>query len=76
MSCSWQNRQDNVTTKMSSLYFFQARSQAEAREPGLQHYMGVDERNPDFVACKQQKRRPACASAKSDQRLCYSPSEK
>ena len=27
-------------------------SQAEARKPGLQHYMGLDMRNPDFVTCK------------------------
>ena len=25
-----------------------ARSQAEARKPGLQHHMGIDTRNPDF----------------------------
>ena len=54
----------------------QARSQAEARKPGLQHYMGLDARYPDFVACEQQRRRPACASAQSDERLCYSLSEK
>ena len=33
-------------------------------------------RNHEFVACEQQRRRPACASAQSDQRLCYSLSEK
>ena len=26
----------------------QARSQAEARKPGLQHHMGIDTRNPDI----------------------------
>ena len=26
----------------------QARSQAEARKPGLQHHMGIDTRNADF----------------------------
>ena len=31
-------------------------------------------RRPDFVACEQQKHRPACASAQSDQRRCHSPS--
>ena len=30
----------------------------------------------DFVACKKQRHRPACATAQSDQRLCYSLSEK
>ena len=25
---------------------------AEAREPGLQHYMGLGARNPDFVTCE------------------------
>ena len=34
--------------------------------------MGYDGRNPYFVACEQQRRRPACASAQSDQRLCHS----
>ena len=36
----------------SDVYMFQARSQAEARTPGLQHHMGIDARLPDFVACK------------------------
>ena len=27
---------------------------------------------PDFGACEQQRRRPACASAQSNQDLCYS----
>ena len=30
------------------------------------------EKKPYFVACEQQRRRPACTSAQSDQRLCYS----
>ena len=34
--------------------------------------MGLDARNPDFVTYEQQKRRPACAPAQFDQRLCYS----
>ena len=54
-----------------SLVTIQARSQAEARKRGLQHHRGLDTRHRDFVACKQQRRRPACASAQSDQRLCY-----
>ena len=29
-------------------------------------YLGLDVRNPDFDACEQQKRRPACASAQFD----------
>ena len=29
-------------------YITQARSQAEASKPGLQHHMGIDTRNPDF----------------------------
>ena len=33
-------------------------------------------RNPDFVASEQQMRRPACASAQSDLRICYSLSGK
>ena len=33
--------------------------------------MGLDDvKNPDFVACNQQRCRPACVSAKSNQRLC------
>ena len=31
---------------------------------------------PDFAACEQQRHRPACASAQSDQHLCYSLSGK
>ena len=50
----------------------QARSQAEASKPGLQHHMGIDARNPDFVTCEQQRRRPGCAFAQSDQRYCNS----
>ena len=38
--------------------------------------MGLDERKPDFDACEQQRCRSDCASAQSDQRLCYSPSWK
>ena len=43
----------------------QARSQGEARKPGLQQYMGLDARNHDFVTCEQQWCRPACAYAQS-----------
>ena len=39
-------------------------------------YMGLVVRKSDFVACKQQRSRPACADAQSDQRLCYSLSVK
>ena len=39
-------------------------------EAGLQHHMGFDARNSDVVACEQQRRRPACASAQSGQHLC------
>ena len=34
--------------------------------------MGLDAKKPVFRVCEQQRRRPACASAQSDQRLCYS----
>ena len=34
------------------------------------------EKKTDFVAREQQRRRPACASVQSDQRLCYSLPEK
>ena len=47
-------------------------SQAEARKPGLQHHMGLNAINPDFDACEQQRRRPACVFAQPDQHLCYS----
>ena len=50
-------------------------SQAEARKPGIQHHIGLDTNSPDFVACKQQRGRPACASTQTGQRLCYSLSE-
>ena len=35
-------------------------------------HMGLCERKPVFGVCKQQRRRPACADAHSDQCLCYS----
>ena len=35
-------------------------------------YLGLVARNPVFGVCEQHRRRPACASAQSDQRLCYS----
>ena len=38
----------------------------------LTKYVGIDARKPDFVAREQQMGRSACASAQSDQRLCYS----
>ena len=39
----------HVFTKKPCLHsYMQARSQAEARMPGLQHHMGIDMRNPDF----------------------------
>ena len=31
-----------------------------------------DARKPVFGVCEEQKRRPACASAQTDQRLCHS----
>ena len=64
------------TSLMTSLQinsgFFQARRQAEA----ISIIIGLDARDPDFDACEQQRRRPACASAQSDQHLFYSLSEK
>ena len=36
-------------------------------------YVGPDVRKPSSRVCEQHRRRPACASAQSDQRLCYSP---
>ena len=35
-------------------------------------HLGLEARKPNFAACEQQRRRPACASAQSDQRLSYS----
>ena len=34
-------------------------------------YICLDEGNLDFGVCKQQRRRPACIYAQSDQRLFY-----
>ena len=34
-------------------------------------YMGLDERKPDFGVLEQQRSRPTCTSAQSDQHLCY-----
>ena len=36
------------------------------------HYMGRNTRKPVFGVCEQHRHRPACASAQSDQHLCYS----
>ena len=33
--------------------------------------MGPDARKPFIVLCEHQKRRPACTSAQSGQRICY-----
>ena len=41
-----------------------------------QRYFGIDTRKLDFAECEQQRRRPACASAQSGQRLCFSFSGK
>ena len=38
----------------------------------FQYHMSHVMRKPAFAICEQQKRRSACASAQSDQRLCYS----
>ena len=36
-------------------------------------YLGLGARKPVFAGvCEQQRRRPACASSQSNQRLCYS----
>ena len=40
--------------------------------PGRPEYIWSRERKFDFVACEQQRRRPACASTQFDQRLCSS----
>ena len=34
-------------------------------------HMGLEVRKPDFVACKQQRPRPACASAQFDHCLYH-----
>ena len=38
--------------------------------------MGLNARKPVFGVGEQQRSRPACASVKSDQHLCYSIIEK
>ena len=43
---SLKNRQ--VLPKGCQARTHQARTQAEARTPGLQHHLGIDTRNPDF----------------------------
>ena len=59
---------DQIALRVHGLCF-QVPSQAVARKPGLQHHMGLDARNCDFVDCEQQRSRPACADVQSDQRL-------
>ena len=39
-------------------------------------HMGSTGENLSSDVCEQRRRRPACTSAQSDQRLCYSPIEK
>ena len=39
---------------------------------GTTCYMSRVMRKPVFAICEQQRRRSACASVQSDQRLCYS----
>ena len=36
------------------------------------YHMGPTRENLSLGVCKQHRRRPACASAQSDQHLCYS----
>ena len=72
--CGWKCPSTNasrlaLTLCMHAAIFFFIRHIAR---PGLQHHLGLDARNPDFVACEQQRRRSACASTQSDQRLCHS----
>ena len=61
-------RNNNGADPISQAGLWQGCSQAEARKPGLQHHMGL--------TCVQQRRRPACTSAHSDQHICYSLSNK
>ena len=35
------------------------------------HYLGLEGRKPVFRGLQATKRRPACASAQTDQRICY-----
>ena len=41
----------------------------ELQVPVVNVRLGLVMRNPDFVACEQQRHRPACTSVQSDQRL-------
>ena len=41
------------------------------QEDIYRYILGLKAIKADFVACKQQRRRPACAFVQSDQRLCY-----
>ena len=55
--------------------YYEGEKGVESEQSSLND-MGLDERKPDFDACEQQRCRSDCASAQSDQRLCYSPSWK
>ena len=39
-------------------------------DASLKSHSGLDPRKPVFGVCEQHRRRPACASAQPDQRLC------
>ena len=61
----------NSHTNMKNAYqILTAVNKEMPKEVFLQHHMGLNARIPIFGVCEQQKRRPACASAQSDQRLC------
>ena len=55
--------------------YYEGQNGIESEQSSLND-MGLDERKPDFDACEQQRCRSDCASAQSDQRLCYLPSWK
>ena len=45
----------------------------ELQVPVVNVRLGLVMRHLDFVACEQQRRRPACTSVQSDQRLFFYP---
>ena len=59
------------TASCSSLIFESGMDNYVFKCQGI-YYMGPVMRKHAFAICEQQRRRSACVSAQSDQRLCYS----
>ena len=60
--------QDDIERACQRIYDMHEIIKQHAAKDNLSHVM----RKPVYAICEQQRRRSACASAHSDQRVCYS----